>query len=47
MSVDHIHAVPSEAGREYGFPGTRVTDSCDLLCGYFGSSLASLEQQDL
>lgn len=32
--VHHVHAGPLRGQKGLRFPGTKVTDSCELLCGH-------------
>lgn len=34
MRMHQVCTVPEEAEEGTGFPGTGVTDSCELLCAY-------------
>ena len=45
MSVYHVCAVPVEARRGHQLFWTRVTDGCELPCGYGESNLGPLGDQ--
>lgn len=45
ISVHHVYEVPSKAGREPGYPRTRVIDDCEPLCGWWDSNPGLPEEQ--
>jgi hypothetical protein len=45
--LHHVCAASMEARGGMGFPGTEVTDSCELPCGCWEMNLCPLEEQSV
>lgn len=45
VSLYHVCAMPTVAKEDVEFRGTRISDSCELICGYWELNLNLLENK--